>query len=246
MQPTSKGDIEIENWFMSEKYDGMKARWINGILYTRSNAILYPPESFVKCLPNFDIEGELYFGKNTFHKIGSLKSKTCSEAWNKVVFKVFDLINYKYTWFKRHIILYNACIENNRVELVKWYLCKNNGALEKFFKKITKIGGEGVIIANPYGKYVDGYTKNILKYKIKNDCEAVVIGYKLDGNRLMSLKVKNSDNIIFYIGTGLKMIDRYNYKEKFPIGILVSYTYELLSKSGKPRTPVLKGVRNDL
>ena len=58
------------------------------------------------------------------------------------------------------------------------------------------------------------------------DAEAVVIGYRADkdGSRLVSLEVhplnehtkKPYTKIVFNIGTGLKIKDRYNYEKKFP------------------------------
>jgi hypothetical protein len=61
---------DVKGWYMSEKLDGIKGRWIKGKFVSRSGKVLEAPDSFLKllgvCEPEFDVEGELYFGKNTF------------------------------------------------------------------------------------------------------------------------------------------------------------------------------------
>jgi DNA ligase-1 len=266
MQPSSyktrKGRriCDPEGWFLAEKLDGMKGRWIDGCLQTRSGKALEAPQWFLDLLPDQDIEGELYFGKNTFEKTGGLRSnlrRTSSSSWEKVTFHVFDIVNYKWRWRKRQRKLREmgeAWTGNHPFRVVQWEEVKSSADVERRFKALVKTGAEGVIIADPRGKYEDGRVEQILKYKKIQDCEAVIIGYNTDdsGDRLASFKVhpitkgKINRKITFNIGTGLKMTQRYRFKRRFPIGATVTYTYELMGKNGKPRTPVFKGVRVDL
>lgn len=263
MQPSpyKKGKKRIcdpTGWWWSEKLDGMKGRWIDGKLITRSGLAINAPKWFINLLPKgIDIEGELYFGKNTFHKTASLRSsstsRTSSNSWKKIEFYVFDIIDYELTWFERQQKLFTINFESP-IFLVKWKKVKSIKSLEKRFSTVIEQGGEGVVIANPSGKYVNGHVDHMLKYKKIIDCEAIVIGYKTnsDGDRLASLIVnplvgKNPrKKITFNIGTGLKIAQRRNYQKYFPIGTVVKYSYELIGVNGKPRSPVYMGIRNDI
>lgn len=264
MQPVSykKKGIRIcdtTGWFWSEKLDGMKGRWINGEMLTRSGQKIEVPKWFSEQLPKkHSVEGELYFGKGTFHKTGvfrrtssgsvdSMKRRVSENTWKKVEFHIFDLIDYQLTWVERQNILSKIITENSSIYLVKWKKIKSSEYLEKHFSKVIKKGGEGVILADPWGIYEDGKVEQILKYKKQLDNEAIVTGYRTDdsGQRLASLEVRMG-NIEFHIGTGFKVKQRYNFRKKFPVGCKVTFTYELVGKNKKPRSPVFKGLRVDL
>lgn len=248
---TGKRICDPTGWLWSEKLDGMKARWINGRLITRSGKLIDAPKWFLESLPDVDIEGELYFGLNTFHKTGSLRS-TSSSSWKNVEFYVFDMVNYDLCFVERQYELKKI----KTLKLVQWKEVTSVKHLEKEFERVISNDGEGIVIADPWGMYQDGHVDQILKYKAIKDCEAIVIDYRVDEdkNRLVSLVVhplrehnhKPNEKITFNIGTGLKVYQRYNYKTKFPIGTIVTYTYEVMSKNGKPRTPIYKGIRTDL
>jgi len=235
----------------------MKGRWIKGKFATRAGTTIDAPEWFLKMLPKgVDIEGELYFGRNTFHKTGSLRSRSSSSSWQHVEFHVFDLIDYKMPWIERQAELKEQVECNDYIKLVRWKKIRSVEHLERKFNRVVEKGGEGVVLASPWGMYEDGHVEQILKYKVLNDCEAIVIGYRTDdsGKRLASLVVhplkehnhKPNEKITFNIGTGLKVRHRYDYEKRFPIGTVVTYTYEVMGKNGKPRTPVYKGIRTDL
>lgn len=253
-------------WWMSEKLDGFKMRYINGHLFTRSGQELKAPKSFMDLLPKgFDIEGEAYFGKNTFSKTASLRSSSDNtQSWNRMSFHVFDHINYELCWLERQEKLKEVVETNEHLVLVEWTEIKSLHHLETAFARVTKDGGEGLVLADPWGVYEDGHVEQILKYKANKDAEAVVIGYRTEessykvgnggGKRLISLEVhplnehthKPNKKIKFNIGTGLKITDRYVFETKFPIGTVVTYNYELMGTGGKPRTPVFKGIRADV
>jgi DNA ligase-1 len=252
MQPNSyitragKRLCDPTGWWWSEKLDGVKARWIDGRLITRAGTEFNPPAWFVKLLPTFDVEGELYFGKNTFHKTASLRSSE-QATWRQVKFHIFDVIDPSLMWIERYVKLRRIRKSwASQICLVKWKRVKSASHLEKVFQRIVQNGGEGVVIVNPWSFYKEGHVDNILKYKKVHDNEAVIVGYNTneDGTRLASLIVEHG-KIRFNIGTGLKIVDRYKFRTKFPVGAKVTYVYELLSKTGKPRSPVLKGNRID-
>jgi DNA ligase-1 len=248
------------HWFLAIKYDGMKGRWINGRLETRSGKPLEAPQWFLDKLPSEDIEGELWFGKNTFERTGGLRSvlrRTSSQSWETVKFMVFDMPNYDRRWMRRQEKLAQIGAhwdEKHPCRLVQWEEMGDRHEVERRFKQIIAEGHEGVILADPKGRYENGKVQQILKYKKSQDTEAVIIGYNVDDSkeRLASFIVHPYENgtantkITFNIGTGLTKAQRRGFSKKYPIGYIVSYTYELMGKNGKPRTPIFKGVRADM
>ncbi len=265
MQPNSykrkgKKICDPTGWYMSEKLDGMKGRWIGGRLMTRSNLIINAPEWFIDLLPNVDIEGEFYFGQNSFHRTGSLRRTRSGKAWKTVCFYVFDIIDYELTWIERQkkLKIISESFDGEKIQMVVWKRVKSPKHAEKYFNKIIKNEGEGIILADPWGIYEDGHVNHMLKYKALKNAEAIVYDYRIDssGKRLASFyvyaieyvrgKPKVNKKISFNIGTGLKIKQRFNYKEKYPIGTVITYSYELMGKNKKPRTPIFKGIRADV
>ena len=48
-------------WWMSEKFDGLRAHWDGKILWSRSGKVINAPESFTKDLPSdMPLDGELW------------------------------------------------------------------------------------------------------------------------------------------------------------------------------------------
>jgi len=274
-------------WYWSTKYDGMKARWIDGKLTTRSGRPIQAPTWFLKLLPaDANIEGELYYGKDTFYQTASLRSRShgSEKTWDRVIFLVFDLIDYKLPWIERQYVLMDMGYEpidpegiskllgrktfllkpdvgrsgsvkklKQPIRLVKWYKVKSPEHVEIRYRQMINANEEGIILADPKGMYVDGHVNHLLKYKALKDCEAVIVDYRTDdvGNRLMSFKVhpfvggRPQKKITFFIGGGLKTSDRLHFRDKYPIGTIIRYSYETMGKNGKPRAPVFQGIRAD-
>jgi len=98
--------------------------------------------------PDFDVEGELYFGKNSLHSTGSLRSSSNPKNWEQVCFHIFDTIDYRLTWLERHEKL-KYIEQNDRIKVVIWLELKSVQHLEEEYKNIINHLGEGVVIADP-------------------------------------------------------------------------------------------------
>ena len=60
--------IELSDWLMSEKLDGVRAYWDGKRLLSKNGRPFHPPRSFTKNFPAFPVEGELWAGRGTFEK----------------------------------------------------------------------------------------------------------------------------------------------------------------------------------
>lgn len=127
------------------------------------------------------------------------------------------------------------------------------------YQMITAQGAEGVMLRAPNSPYETKRSKYLLKYKIKDDSEAIVRGYTMGtgkytgllGSLDCELIIDNKPSgIMFNIGTGLTDKDRTEYKDPksssyIPLDSIVSFSYMELSEDSVPRHPVYRGIRDD-
>lgn len=143
--------------------------------------------------------------------------------------------------------------------LTKQILINNMEQFYTIYKNLTGIGAEGVMLRAPNSPYENKRSKYLLKYKISDDREAIVLEY-LSGtgkykNLLGSLRCELLDakgkktGTIFNIGTGFNDAQRMEYNDVdseyyIPIGTKINFGMMELSKDGVPRHPVYRGVRD--
>ena len=91
-----------------------------------------------------------------------------------------------------------------------------------------------------------GRSDDLLKLKQLSDAEATVIGYRPGKGQYAgmtgSLKVRNDDGIVFYVGSGLSLEQR---ADPPPISGRITYRYQGFTKNGVPRFAVFLRVRNE-
>ena len=279
-------------WYISEKYDGIRAIWDGEKFISRGQKVFtYVPEFFKEIMPpGIALDGEIWISRNNFKevsrlstlKIGSSKTqKEIDKIWKgtqsgtnstntSVKFMVYDLPNSKQPFETRMRFLQQIIEDRKKVcEKLEFIECPIRfveqikiGSMEQLvntYKTLTAVGAEGVMLRAPNSPYETKRSKYLLKYKIKDDSEAIVIGYtmgtgkytgllgSLDCELLMNNK---KTGIKFNIGTGLSDKDRIEYNNPksssyIPIGSIVSFSYMELSEDSVPRHPVYRGVRDD-
>jgi DNA ligase-1 len=85
-------DIVVTDDWISEKSDGIRARWTDSKLITRNTNIINTPAWFVKSFPPQTLYGELWLARNSFDKTASIVLRdTPSEDWRNIKFMLFDL-----------------------------------------------------------------------------------------------------------------------------------------------------------
>ena len=58
--------VRVAEYSVSEKYDGVRAYWDGQQLWSRQGHLILAPVEFKKRLPDFAVEGELWFGRQSF------------------------------------------------------------------------------------------------------------------------------------------------------------------------------------
>lgn len=233
----------INNWqdyFYSEKLDGIRAYWDGQSLFTRQGKQIFAPTWFVDAFPDIPLEGELWIGRNQFEATMAvvMDSKPDDEAWKQVRFMVFDMpasvdrFEKRYSDFKSLILN----IDIPHLGYVEHYPVEGEVALKEMLNAVDSIGGEGLMLRKLSGVYTAGRSDNVLKMKVADDAEAEVVGYvggkgKHQG-RMGSLVVKMPDGKEFKIGTGFSDRQRENPPA---LGVKITYRHNGFTHNGIPK-----------
>lgn len=244
------GVQDMTGWWLSEKLDGVRAYWNGKHFSSRNGNTFHAPPWFKKGLPNCALDGELWCGRRQFQKcVGIVRSSKRLDEWKFVTYLVFDAPEHPGK-FEERMKFVNKVIRPDMtptaaaVGMVK---CKGNKHIFKELAKVEKSGGEGLMLRQPGSLYKRCRDSSLLKVKSFFDEEAIVIGHKKgtgrNSHRMGHLQVKTPDGRVFDVGSGFTDAQR----DKPPkLGTIITYRYQELSNSGKPRFPTFQGVRIDI
>lgn len=237
-------DVPVADYLVSEKYDGIRAIWKDGVLRTRRGGPIAAPQWFVEPLPKIWLDGELWTKRQDFETVSSIVRKAIpvDEEWRGIIYMVFDAPNNE-TPFECRAAKYTTLLNRlglPHVKPVKQFRVRSNSALSTLLEKVTGAGAEGLMLHRAAARYREGRNDNLLKLKPYMDDEATVVGHipgkgKLKG-LMGALRVKWSAPsgvaIVFKIGTGFTNEERANPP---PIGRTITFKYHGLTRKGVPR-----------
>jgi DNA ligase-1 len=246
---TDTGDKDLRGWLMSEKLDGVRARWDGRRLWSKNGEKFSPPAEFIRNLPPFALEGELWGGRGTFEQTVSIVSRQQAHAgWLGLKLGVFDVpeaaggfsrrIEKARAWFATHPADYAFVIDQIPV--------RDRAQVQQELQRVEQSGGEGLIVRQADSLYHGGRSAEILKVKTYLDAEAKVVaqlpGQGRNSGRLGALLVEEKNGTAFKIGTGFSDDQRNNPP---PVGSLITFKYYGRYASGLPKFPVFLRVRTD-
>ncbi len=235
-----QGNETLTDYWVSEKYDGIRGYWDGRQLLSRSGKVLTPPSWFVQAWPVQPMEGELWIGRGTFEQTASvLQQKHAPDnAWRALRFMVFDAPHVAAPFTERiqHYQDLVKRIDAPWVEAVKQTRPSSHEALKTLLNETIQAGGEGLVIHRGNSQYQGGRTADVLKVKPLEDADAMVIrheaGQGRHTQRLGALWVKTPQGLQFKLGTGFTDAQRENPPA---IGQWVTYNYRGLTDKGVPR-----------
>lgn len=240
---------DVAGWLMSEKLDGVRGYWDGERLWSKNGHPFSPPAVFVRDLPPFPLEGEIWGGRGTFEQIsGIVRHKVPHDGWLTLRFGIFDVpqaagdfasrIEKIRSWFSRNPSGYAFVIEQQPV--------KTKAHLNRELQRIEALGGEGLIVRDPGALYKAGRNATILKVKSFQDAEARVVahlpGAGRNEGRLGALLAELPGGLRFRVGSGFSDLERENPP---PVGALISFKHYGQYDSGIPRFPSFLRVRQD-
>lgn len=229
----------INGWVMSEKLDGVRAIWNGKKLVTRQGNRLAAPAWFVRQLPPFPLDGELWAGRKRFEQTLSIVSRKQPHAgWHNISYQIFELpgasgnlfarLERLTRWLEQHPVTF--------IKVVQQIPIRDQAQLQSKLKEVLAAGGEGLVLRDPQQPYHTGRSNTALKLKPFQDAEAIITGYRTGKGRLTglvgALLVRTPDGREFAIGSGLS--DKLR-RDPPSIGTTITYRYRGLTNSGLPR-----------
>lgn len=233
-------NINLKDYWVSEKYDGVRALWNGKQLISRGGNIYHAPKWFIKSFPKQKLDGELWINRQSFeHVVSTVRDKTPDEkAWKAVKYMVFDIPESPLT-FNSRLQKLKALVPKLDIpwlQIVKQWKVKNHQELMSQLASITKNGAEGLMLHRGSSRYKGKRSGDLLKVKSYQDAEAIVIehiaGKGKYTNYLGALLVETPSGIQFKVGTGFSDFER---KNPPLIGETISYQYHGVTKNGVPR-----------
>lgn len=245
------GDIDISQYWVSEKLDGVRAYWDGGNLISRQGNTIPAPTWFLAQLPkSVKLDGELWLERGGFEKLSGIVRTTHpnDEAWRKVNYHVFDMPDTEQTFEQRIKAMQRLFANNhaNNVQVVKHFKLTSHYELMKSLQQYVEQGAEGLMLHLGSAHYNPGRSDDLLKVKLYEDAEAKVIKHfpgkgKFKG-MLGSILVEDKTGLQFRIGSGFTDKERRNPPA---IGSIITFKFYGKTNNGIPRFASFLRIRTD-
>ncbi len=231
-----RGGLDITQYLVSEKYDGVRAYWDGQRLWTRAGHPIQAPAWFTAGLPPFPLDGELWLGRGRFEETSAAirREMPRETEWRQMRYQVFELPDAPASFSERAERIRQIVADANLPWLiaVEQFRLPDDKTLNRRLREVIKAGGEGLMLHRADAPYVTGRSDALLKLKLWHDAEAVVVGHLPGKGRLGALRVRAPDGREFSLGTGLSDAQR---RDPPPLGATVTYRYRELTAKGMPR-----------
>lgn len=239
----------VSEYWISEKLDGVRARWDGQQLVSRGGNVFAAPAWFTAGFPPTPLDGELWSARGEYEKISSITSRhNAHEGWRAIKLMVFDLPAHGGAFSARVADMRRLVADNPSpyLAMIEQYRLPNNQALQQQLAAIVAANGEGLMLHHQAAVYRQGRSGDLLKLKQFTDAEATVLGYKPGKGKYQglvgSLAVQDARGKTFYIGSGLSDAQRATPP---PIGAIITFRHQGLTANGVPRFPVFIRVRDE-
>jgi DNA ligase-1 len=242
--------IDVTRYWVSEKFDGVRAQWDGHTLRFRSGGVVPAPAWFTADFPHVPLDGELWIARDQFDRLSGTvrRIEPVDAEWRQVRYLIFELpdtagdfstrIQQMQAYVSQANVPWLQGIEQTRVA--------SHAELKTRLDAIVRAGGEGLMLHRADAPYVTGRSDVLLKLKPWLDAEAVVVGYTPGKGKYQgmtgALTVEKSDGKRFRIGSGLSDAVR---RQPPPVGSRITYRYQHLTKNGLPRFARYLRVRED-
>ena len=239
--------IDLSDYWVSEKYDGLRGYWDGHQIFTRGGERVQVPAWFTAGWPSTPLDGELWAGRGQFAKALSTVRQQVPDhaAWRAMKFMVFDMPAHGGSFTERIPALNAAVAQIHQpwVVAVVQTRATTHAALQVQMHRIVKVGGEGLVLHRGASLYTAARNDDLLKVKPHEDAEARVVGHQPGQGKyagmLGALMVESvasgnaaAPGVRFKIGTGFSYAQRRNPP---PVGSVVTYRYRGLTDAGVPR-----------
>ncbi|MDB5730261.1 MAG: ligase [Variovorax sp.] len=242
--------VPLDDYWVSEKYDGVRGYWDGHQLWTRGGEHIAAPAWFTAPLPALPLDGELWSGRGRFNEaLSKVRSQVSSDgAWVQMHFMVFDLPTRPGDFTSRLAMLQKLLPITDApwVVAVPQQRATTHAALQALLDKTVSMGGEGLMLHRGASLYRAERNADLLKFKPYDDAEARVVGHVpgrgKHAGRLGALEVETPEGRRFRLGSGLTDAQR---EHPPAIGSWVTYRYNGKNPGGVPRFARFMRMRDD-
>lgn len=247
-QLASRSDINVADYLVSEKLDGVRARWDGSKLVSRNGNIFAAPDWFTAGFADKVMDGELWSSRGEFQTIASIVlKKTPHPDWRRVKFWIFDL-PLQHVMFAERVEQMQQLVDASNspyLRMIEQVSVADNFQLMQKLDQAVAQNAEGLMLHKKTALYQNGRSNDLLKLKKYQDAEATVLAYKAGKGKfkgmLGSLKVASDSGAIFYVGSGFSDVQR---KNPPAVGSRITFRYQGLTNKGIPRFPVFLRIRS--
>ena len=242
--------IDVTQYLVSEKLDGVRAIWDGQTLVFRSGHPVDAPCWFIDGLPKQPLDGELWLGRGSFERLSGIVRRTTpvDDEWRQVRYMIFELPGAPGSFAERAERIQQVVAQAN----VPWLAAipqisaVDRNILQKMLAETLAAGGEGLMLHRAAALYSSGRNDDLLKLKPWLDAEALVVAHlpgkgKYTG-QLGALRVQLPDGRLFRLGSGFTDEQRRNPPA---IGATVTYRYRDLTARGLPRFASFLRIRQE-
>ena len=229
-----------QGFWVSEKFDGVRAIWDGQVLRFRSGRPIAAPAWFVAALPRVGLDGELWMARGAFDQLSGVVRQTQPDdkAWRTVKYLVFDAPGLGMPFAQRvlHLQSVLAAVQVPWLTPVDQRVVNDAWALQTLLQDTVRQGGEGLMLHRADALWQPGRTDALFKFKPELDEEGLVVGHQAGQGRLKgqtgALLLQMPSGQRFALGTGLSDELR---RDPPPVGSWVTYRYRDRTPSGLPR-----------
>ena len=243
--------VAVSDFLVSEKLDGVRARWDGRMLWTRGGARIAAPAAFTRGWPVEPMDGELWIARGRFDEVSALVRRVSgdAQAWRGVRFMVFDLPTHPGP-FSERVVRMRAMVSsagNAHLAMIPQQRFDSRAALDAELARVVAAGGEGLMLHRRDARYRAGRSEDLLKYKPHEDAEAQVVAH-LPGKgkyagMMGALLVRTPEGRSFRLGTGFTDAQR---AAPPPPGAWLTYRYNGLTSTGLPRFARFMRMREEM
>lgn len=243
--------LPLADYWVSEKYDGVRGYWDGHQLRMRGGERVNAPAWFTQGWPAMPMDGELWAGRGRFAQAQSTvrQQRPDDAAWRRLQFMVFDLPAQGGPFDERLPALQAAVagIGQPWVQAVPQQRIATDARLQALLHRTVRDGGEGLMLHRGASLYQAGRSDDLIKLKTHEDTEARVVGY-VPGKgrhrgRMGALLVEMPGGQRFRLGAGFTDADRAHPP---PLGSWVTYRFRGTHEGGLPRFASFLRVREDM
>lgn len=232
--------VPVDQYWASEKLDGVRAYWDGTRLVSRQGNLFQAPAWFIADFPEQPLDGELWIGRQTFAQLSAAvrRSVPDEKEWRGIRYMVFDLPASRRP-FDERVTEMRALVEaspSRFLKFVEQFKVASHKELMGRLDAVIAAGGEGLMLRRGDSVPVAGRSDDLLKVKRYEDAEAVVVGYTAGRGKYAglvgALEVETADGLRFRLGSGLTDEQRHAPP---PLGSTVTFKYYGRTSHGLPR-----------